>query len=178
MKRNLSSMAVLISALVVFHTADSVADAVCGFATCPGAPLPGAGPLPAPISVPEGQNILVGAFVVPGDTQLLDVGGSIGDVLRFSGDGVIFLFSDNPGTEPTDIGIPLPGLNLFVMPEIADTAPFTAAKYTAGVPGAQNTYFVLSDVSPVPDVPIPSTVWSLGSAIVGLVGIARRRVAG
>ena len=113
------------------------ADAICSLPSCPAAPLPGAGPFPAPISVAEAQNLFLSLPVVPGDVNLLDVGGSIGDVLRFSSDGLVFLFSDNPGTEPSDVGIPPNGPNVFAMPEAAETPPFVVPKYTTGAPSSQ-----------------------------------------
>lgn len=154
------------------------ADAVCSMATCPGAPLPGFGPLPGPIFIPEGQNGFLGISVVAGDTALTDADGSIGDVLRFLGGGAVFLFSDNPGTEPADIGIPLLGTNVFFMAEAAETPPFTAAKYVAGAPGSQNTYFVLSDVGKGPDIPEPQTIVLVGLGMAILVFTRRRQALG
>ena len=159
------------------YATTAIADAVCPFAGCPGAPLPAAGALPAPLSVPEGQNIFLGALVVPGDTVLLDADGSIGDVLRFFAGGCVFLYSDNPGTEPIDTGIPPLGANVFTMPEAAETPPFVAAKYVAGAPGLQNTYFVLSDTSLVPDIPEPQPFVLLGLGL-AVLGLTRRRHAG
>lgn len=181
MKSNYFRQTVLASAVLAaaLYSVNSVADAICAFVSCPGAPLLASSPLPGPVSVPEGGNVLLSALVVPGDTQLLDADGSIGDVLRFFG-GFVFLFSDNPGTEPPDVGIPLPGLNVFVMSEAAETPPFVAPMYTAGAPGSQNTYFILSDIDVRPDIPIPTpepaTLALLGLGLGGL-GFGRRKQA-
>jgi len=165
----------LFIALALFPT-NAFADAICPFATCPGAPL--SSPFPGTIPVPEGLNsVFLAAPVVPGDTVLYDDPGFtiIGDVLRFgpfAGDNQsIFLYSDNPTESFPDTGIPLLGTNVFSMLE----APATPIIYTAGVPGAQNTYAIFSDFDVVPDVPEPGTVALVGAGVIALtLGLCRR----
>jgi hypothetical protein len=153
------------------------ADAICALATCPGAPLPGVGPFPAPVSVAEGQNFILSEPVITGDVNLLEADGSISDVLRFSAGGAVLLYSDDPGTEPSDLGIPVNIPPIFSMSETADTA-LGAPIYTAGMAGDQNVYYVLSDVNPAPDVPELET-WAMmlvGFAGLGLVWRRRARI--
>jgi MYXO-CTERM domain-containing protein len=145
-------------------------DAICLLAGCPGAPLSPSGILPTPVSVPEGQNFLLSAPVVPGDAILFEDPAftDISDILRFFAGGPIFLFSDDPGTEPSDTGIPIPGTNTFSLFE----GPAEPIVYTAGVPGAQNTYLIFSDVADRGDVPEPGVA---GMALLGLAAIALKR---
>jgi len=108
------------------------ADAICSAGpTCPGFFPTTLGPLSAVEGV---QGVLpVGVFVTAGDVLLMDVGGPLcsaaaptfcSDVLRFFdiGNGTAqfyLLFSDDPGTEPPDTGIPLPiQANNFKMDEV------------------------------------------------------------
>jgi hypothetical protein len=120
--------------------------------------------------VPEGQNLLLSAPVVPGDAILYEdlALTNISDILRFFLGGPIFLFSDDPGTEPEDTGIPTPGTNIFKLFE----GPAEPIIYTAGAPGAQNTYLILSDVADTGDVPEPGVG---GMVLLGLATIALKR---
>lgn len=158
---------------VALFPANAFADAMCLFATCPGAPLSPGTVLPGPVSVFEGQQFVLAAPVVPGDTVLFDGPGLAfpGDVLRFFSGGPIFLFSDDPGTEPEDTGLPLLGTNVFSMVE----GPSVPTLYTAGPPGAQNTYFIFSDVSIGPDVPEPRTAVLVALGVIAVaLGFIRR----
>ena len=167
--RTKCSRTVVFAAISLFLTLfpeNAFADAICLLASCPGAPL--SSPFPGPISVFEGQNILLALPVVPGDTLLYeDAALTIGpgDLLRFFSGGPIFLFSDNPGTEPPDTGIPPFGTNIFSMFE----GPAVPIVYTAGLPGAQNTYLIFSDFDATPDVPEPGTVILIGTGLITLV---------
>ncbi len=122
----------------------------------------------------------MGVFVTAGDVLLMDVGGPLcspaaptfcSDVLRFFdiGNGTAhfyLLFSDDPGTEPPDTGIPFPiQANNFTMDEVGGPL------YTAG--GA--SYLIMSDTTQGADVPEPSTLFFLLTALMVGVAIARRR---
>jgi hypothetical protein len=98
--------------------------------------------------------MLLSVLVVPGDTVLFEDPAFtiISDVLRFFPGGPVLLYSDDPGTEPSDLGIPPLGTNTFFMTEL----PAEPIVYTAGAPGGQNTYLINSDVSAGPDVPEPA----------------------
>src|SRR5712691_3932876 len=174
MKALVDRHAILVAPFVALalFSSDALADAICPFSTCPGAPL--STPFPGTTPVPEGLNsVFLAAPVVSGDTVLYDDPGFtiIGDVLRFLPGGPINLYSDNPGTDPPDTGIPLLGTNVFSMFE----GPATPIIYTAGVPGAQNTYAIFSDFDVVPDVPEPGTVALVGAGVIALtLGLCRR----
>jgi hypothetical protein len=174
MKALVDRRAILVApfvALALFPTT-AFADAICLFSTCPGAPL--SSPFPGTIPVPEGLNsVFLALPVVPGDTVLNDDPGFtiVGDVLRFLPGGPINLYSDNPGTDPPDTGIPLLGTNVFSMFE----GPATPIIYTAGAPGTQNTYAIFSDFDVAPDIPEPSTVMLVGAGVIALVLGLRRK---
>ena len=170
----------------VFCTSTAFADAVCvaGPVACPGFLLSG-GTL-GPITAVEGVqgSLPGGVFVTAGDVLLVDTGGggsctpaapdACSDILRFfdigNGTSTFFLlFSDNPGTEPPDVGIPVTihPVN-FTMDEVG--GPF----YTAG--GA--TYLIASDTTPGTDTPEPGTIWPIGAAwaVYWLSSRTRRRI--
>ncbi len=156
---------------LMLWTPTAFADAVCTLGpSCPGySPTP-LGPLPAVEGV---QGVLpAGVFVTAGDVLLTDLSDTpnpcsatapafCSDMLRFFdiGNGTAqfyFLYSDDPGTEPSDTGIPTSvQANNFTMDEVGGPL------YTAG--GA--SYLIMSDTTPGPDVPEPSTLLLMGSAV-------------
>ena len=116
-------------------------------------------------------DVLLGDAGVAGPcSPLLPSGCS--DVLRFfnNGDGTssaYLLLSDDPGTEPSDTGIPvtIQPVN-FTMDEVGGPL------YTAG--GA--TYLIASDTVPNADTPEPATWWLTGGAcLMSWLSIAGRR---
>jgi hypothetical protein len=176
MKLSLSLGRLSFLALMLWTPA-AFADAVCTAGpSCPGySPTP-LGPLPAVEGI---QGVLPsGVFVTAGDVLLTDLSEIVppppcsataptfcSDVLRFFdiGNGTAhfyLLFSDNPGTEPPDTGLP-PSIqaNNFTMDEVGGPL------YTAG--GA--SYLIMSDTTPSADVPEPSTLLFMGLVTVFLL---------
>lgn len=110
-----------------------------------------------------------------GDVGVLDPNGSIGDGIRFEnvanlngGVTVMFYFSDNAdGVDAlADSGIPQGNFANFNVPELADGSFVFLANG-----GGNNSYFGLSDT----DTPEPGSLLLLGSGLLSVIGIARRR---
>jgi hypothetical protein len=182
MKLSLSVGRLSFFALMLWGSA-AFGDALCTL----GPPCPGYSPLPiGTLPAIEGvQGILPpGIFVTAGDVLLRDLGetsvplpcsatqsSSCSDVLRFFdiGDGTAhfyLLYSDNPGTEPPDTGLPLPiQANNFTMDEVGGPL------YTAG--GV--TYDILSDTTPGGDVPEPASVVLLTTGLLFAIGCRKGR---
>ncbi len=113
-----------------------------------------------------------------GDVEIF--GPTLGDVVRFNGNGTLLFYSDTPPTDSLGDTLSPPGsfYTNFAMvtelgPEGNNGAVYTPmAGQPGSVPGAVVTYNFVSDGSIVPE---PSTLTLLGLGGVGLAGYAWRR---
>jgi hypothetical protein len=154
----------LVMLVLVASSSELRADAVCiSFVTiaagCPGAPV-GSPNAVQPIFVSEGLNtVFLSLPVFIGDVIVHDGGsltGPIGDILRFLAGGPVNLYSDDPGTEPADTGIPPSGSPAFDMTETG------AILYTAFNGAASNAYLIGSDFDSGSETPEPGTLILIG----------------
>jgi hypothetical protein len=180
MKNSLALLGLFVVAFLFLAPA-ALADAVC----VAGPSCPGFSPTPlGPISAVEGvQGVLPGgALVTAGDVLLQEPGpppitctpsapGSCSDILRFFdiGNGMatsFLLFSDDPGTEPSDFGIPVTvQANNFTLLEVGGVL------YTAG----NASYLILSDTASGADTPEPGGVALMGAGIAALLLLKVRK---
>lgn len=110
--------------------------------------------------VAAGSDLLIGSFVA---AEVFDIGGGI---LEFRILGAVFEDRKHPGILE-HYGMPsvpyVGGMNLSFTAEFNDRGGFNSVTVLSG------------DVVNNP-VPVPAAVWLFGSGLLGLVGIARRRV--
>jgi hypothetical protein len=112
-----------------------------------------------------------------GDVGITDANGNLSDGIRFEnvanlngGITVMFYFSnlDSTNSMLADTGIPSGGFTGFTVPEVNDAWTFLAGG------GGNNSYFGKSDADTT--VPEPTSLLMLGSGLLGLAGVARRRL--